>query len=62
MEEAKVSVVKEWLTPQNVKDVRSFLGLANYYRMFIPQFGKIAAPLTNLTRKDIDFQWTDTEE
>ena len=62
MEEAKVSAVRDWPTPQNVKDVRSFLGLANYYRMFIPQFGKIAAPLTNLTRKDIDFQWTDIEE
>ena len=62
MEDSKVSAVRDWPTPQNVSDVRSFLGLANYYRMFIRQFGKIATPLTNLTRKDVEFQWKDEEE
>ena len=38
-------------------DVRSFLGLANYYRCFIKNFARLAAPLTRLTRKDVKFQW-----
>ena len=44
--------------PESVTDIRSFLGLAGYYRRFIPQFAKIAAPLTNLTRKNTPFTWS----
>ena len=44
--------------PTSVTDICSFLGLAGYYRRFIPQFVKIAAPLTNLTRKDTPFTWS----
>ena len=44
--------------PTFVTDIRSFLGLAGYYHRFIPQFAKIAAPLTNLTRKDTPFTWS----
>ena len=55
---AKVQAVANWKVPANVTDIRSFLGLAGYYRRFIPQFAKIAAPLTNLTRKNTPFTWS----
>ena len=46
----KVSRVKDWPIPKNAKEVHSFLGLASYYRRFIPQFAKWASPLHNLIR------------
>jgi hypothetical protein len=54
----KQRAVKEYPTPRGVKSLRSFLGLASYYRRFIPGFLKVAAPLNALTRKDIPFVWT----
>ena len=51
-EQAKVSAISSFLQPQTIKDVRSFLGLAGYYRRFIPDFASAAAPLSDLTRKD----------
>ena len=47
----KVEVVVQWPRLTNVTEIRSFLGLAGYYRKFIKDFSKIAAPLTRLTRK-----------
>ena len=55
---AKVEVVSAWPAPRNVTEVRSFLGLAGYYRRFVEGFSKIAAPLTGLTRKGKPFDWT----
>jgi len=40
-----------------VKDVRKFLGLANYYRRFIKDFARVARPINMLTRKDVKWQW-----
>ena len=48
---SKVQAVAEWPIPSSVKDVRSFLGLASFYRKFIRFFSEIAAPLTDLTKK-----------
>lgn len=53
-----VKPVKNWPEPQNVKDVQSFLGLAGYYRRFIPNFSEIASPMTQLTKKNKTFNWT----
>ena len=52
----------EWPRPQNVKDVRSFLGLAGFYRRFIKQFSLKARPLTDLTRDGIVWSWGEKEE
>ncbi|KAL5554469.1 hypothetical protein UlMin_041870 [Ulmus minor] len=48
---AKVEAVSKWAAPTSVTEIRSFLGLAGYYRRFVEGFSKIAAPLTALTRK-----------
>lgn len=54
----KVAAIKDWPIPKNVKEVQSFLGLANFYRRFVPGFAEKARPLTNLTRKDCQFTWS----
>ena len=53
-----ITSVQEFKPPQNVQEIRRFLGLASYYRRFIPGFAKIASPLHSLTRKDVSFEWT----
>jgi hypothetical protein len=54
----KIQKVANWPTPSNSKDVRSFLGLAGYYRKFVKHFGIIARPLFNLLKKNTPFVWT----
>ena len=53
-----VAAVQDYVPPQNIKGLKRFLGLASYYRRFIPQFAKIVHPLHQLTHKDVDFRWT----
>jgi hypothetical protein len=56
---SKVTAVTEWEPPKNVGEIRSFLGLAGYYRRFIKNFSKIAKPMTELLKKEMKFKWTD---
>ena len=53
----KVRALREWEPPTTVRGVRAFLGFANFYRTFVNQYSKLAAPLNNLTRKDTKFVW-----
>ena len=53
----KLNAMREWETPTNVKDIRSFLGFANYYRRFLPGYASISAPLTMLMKKDVLWHW-----
>ena len=57
MDPEKVAAIQQWEAPKTVKGVRSFLGFANYYRLFIPEFADIARPLTDLTKKGQPFNW-----
>src|SRR4051812_47989376 len=54
----KVETVRDWPTPDRVKDVQAFLGFANFYRRFIKGFSKICTPLTNLTRNEVPWNWS----
>ncbi|GJP75890.1 hypothetical protein CLOP_g6293 [Closterium sp. NIES-67] len=53
----KIEAVRPWKTPENVKELQQFLGLANYYNRFVPQYAKIAAPLTNVLKKNTPYKW-----
>ena len=55
----KIKDVEEWEAPTNQTQVRSFLGLAGYYRKFVEGFSSIARPMTQLLKKDKKFEWTD---
>jgi hypothetical protein len=57
MDLGKVQEVLDWKPPRTVHQVRSFLGLAGYYHRFIPNFSKIAKPITNLLKKEEKFVW-----
>ena len=59
MDPAKIEAVSNWKRPTNVSEIRSFLGLAGYYRKFVANFSKLAMPLTMLTRKGKKFEWTE---
>ena len=58
MDPEKLSAVADWAIPRSLREVQAFLGFANFYRRFIPRFSAIAAPLTNLTKKGIAFNWS----
>ncbi|GJS99104.1 putative reverse transcriptase domain-containing protein [Tanacetum coccineum] len=59
---SKIEAVKNWKAPKTLTEVRSFLGLAGYYRRFIENFSKIAKPLTILTQKSKTFDWGEEQE
>ena len=59
MDPNKIEAVVNWDKPTNMSEVRSFLGLVGYYRRFVEGFSRIAAPLTQLTRKNVKFEWNE---
>ncbi|XP_042388084.1 uncharacterized protein LOC121980194 [Zingiber officinale] len=58
----KIEAVDRWEQPKSMQEIRSFLGLAGYYRRFVEGFSSIAAPLTRLTRKGVKFTWSEACE
>ena len=58
----KVAAIAQWPRPTNVSEIRTFCGLASYYRAFVPNFAHVAVPLHELTRKDAQFEWTKARE
>ena len=62
VDKAKVELISNLPTPKHVKEIRSFLGHAGFYRRFIRDFSAIARPLCNLLAKDVTFEWSQTCE
>jgi hypothetical protein len=62
MQEEKVKAIKEWKEPKTVKQVQAFLGFVNFYRRFVPNFSRLAKPLTTLTKKDMKWQWEQEQQ
>ncbi|XP_022683199.1 uncharacterized protein LOC111257603, partial [Setaria italica] len=62
VDSSKIDAIREWPTPTTVTQIRSFLGLAGFYRRFVRDFSSIAAPLHELTKKDVPFAWSDSQE
>jgi hypothetical protein len=62
MNPIKVKAVTEWLTPSNLKEVRAFVGFANFYRRFIQNFSQLARLLHDLTKKDTPFVWGSAQQ
>jgi hypothetical protein len=62
MDPIKVEAITSWPIPKRIKEVQAFLGLANFYRRFVHDFSKVAAPLHNLTRKGVVWRWGETQQ
>ena len=62
VDKAKIEAIESWPQPKTVTQVRSFLGLAGFYRRFVRDFSIIAAPLNELTKKNVPFVWGTTQE
>ena len=60
VDQEKIKAIIQWPTPKNATEVRSFLGLAGYYRKFVRDFATTAKPLTRLTGKDTKFVWSES--
>lgn len=61
-DENKIKAVKDWIKPNNIKELRSFLGFCTYYRRFVPGFATLASPLHDLTCSQKEFIWEEEQE
>ena len=62
VDEAKIDAIKTWPQPTNLQQVRSFLGLAGFYRRFVKDFSTIASPLHALSKKNAPFVWGPSQD
>jgi hypothetical protein len=62
VDEEKIKVVRDWMPPQNVSQVRSFLGLAGFYQWFVKDFSTVAAPINELTKKEVPSKWGEAQQ
>ena len=62
MDPKKISAIRDRVPPRNVKEVQEFLGICNYYRIFVMNFARIAKPLFNLLKKETPFTWSEDEQ
>ncbi|XP_047949094.1 uncharacterized protein LOC125194922 [Salvia hispanica] len=62
VDEEKVKAIREWPTPKNVSEIRSFHGLANFYRRFVRDFSIKASPLNHIVKKNVEFEWGEEQE
>jgi hypothetical protein len=62
VDSSKIAAIQEWPTLTTVTQIRSFLGLAGFYRRFVRDFSSIAVPLHELTKRDVQFAWSDSQE
>ena len=58
----KIKAIQEWPTPKSVGYIRSFHGLASFYRRFVPNFSTLASPLNELVKKNVAFTWGERQE
>jgi RNase H-like domain found in reverse transcriptase/Reverse transcriptase (RNA-dependent DNA polymerase)/Integrase zinc binding domain/Chromo (CHRromatin Organisation MOdifier) domain/Integrase core domain len=62
MDPIKIQAITDWPPPRNLKELRGFLGFANFYRRFIKDFAKLTRPLNDLTKKDARWSWDDSQQ
>ncbi|KAL0455759.1 UNVERIFIED_CONTAM: Retrovirus-related Pol polyprotein from transposon gypsy [Sesamum latifolium] len=62
MEKDKVKAILDWPTPKSIAEVRSFHGLASFYRRFVKDFSTIAASLTEIVKKEVGFHWGEKQQ
>ncbi|XP_019434209.1 PREDICTED: uncharacterized protein LOC109340897, partial [Lupinus angustifolius] len=62
VDQEKIKAIQEWPTPKTVTDVRSFHGLASFYRRFVRDFSTLAAPLNEVVKKNVGFKWGEKQE
>ena len=62
VDDEKIKAIRDWPIPKNVSDVRSFHGLASFYRIFVKDFSTIASPLNDIVGKNVEFKWESEQE